>query len=250
MSGFSPRFAARRIRHLPRVGFNQRHCRWLATRAPNRIDDVFERSLRSQHCPSLPVPELPRPKFEEPRFVPCGQAILQTTDGGSVRGRERPGNVEIASHSGGSGHLHDVVARPREFSQCLMFGGLAGLANTLGRPGGSDGNRTGEYLFSASAQATDRMHRRSGSNKAAVMIYQAESHTIQPSGLPNYVARHRGIFGEINGRLHLGTENAQSQRTTPRCAHARRNRSRDRRIATLQEGEFRVRFGTYTRFES
>jgi hypothetical protein len=46
--------------------------------------------------------------------------------------------------------------------------------------------------------------------KLPVMIHQTESHVVEPSVPPKHIARHRWIFGEINGRLHLDTEHPQS----------------------------------------
>ena len=59
--------------------------------------------------------------------------------------------------------------------------------------------------------------------KLPVMIDQAESHAVEPSGLPKYIARHRRIFGEINDRLHLDTEHAQTNPVRV-CAKGARNR--------------------------
>lgn len=61
--------------------------------------------------------------------------------------------------------------------------------------------------------------------KLPVMIHQAESHAIEPPSSSKHIARHRGIFGEINGCLHLDTKYAQSNsmRIREEAASNRRN---------------------------
>jgi hypothetical protein len=58
-----------------------------------------------------------------------------------------------------------------------------------------------------------------------VMIHHSESNAIEPPGLSQHIARHRGILGEINGCLHLDTKNAQSNsmRIREEAAGNRRN---------------------------
>ncbi len=65
--------------------------------------------------------------------------------------------------------------------------------------------------------------------KLPVMIHQAEPDTVEPSGLPKYIARHRRIFGELNGRVHLDPKHAQSNsvRIGDEAARNRRNPRRD-----------------------
>ena len=57
--------------------------------------------------------------------------------------------------------------------------------------------------------------------KLPVMIHQGEAHSIEPAGLSRHVARHRGIFGKMDGRVHLDTGHAQNNSVRIRGKAAR-----------------------------